>query len=417
MAKNSAAGTILKLFVWLILLGAIGGAVWWYANQEVVYEVTTATIARGPVEETVAAISSGAVMPEERSMVAAATIGVIDAVHVEEGQQVKAGDLLMELQHGELDAQVEVAKANLTVARTRLEQAKTGVALSREMSQTRVGQAGAQKEAAQSDYARMKALLEKQAISAAEMDKMTLALRVAQEAQNAASAGQKENDLREQDVATAASLIEQCEAAIKAAEAARDRSFIKAPINGVVAKINLHKGEATAMGVPLLQLIDTSAKYIEAPFDEANAAQVAVGQEARIELDAYGDHEFKGEISYVSPVIIPNMDLSRTFAVRVKILEDPEKFVVGMSASVTIIAQRKEDVLKVPSESLIREEYCYVLENGRAKKHDVTLGIGNWEYKEVLTGLSGGETIVTSVAVKGLAEGVLLKPVAELALK
>lgn len=417
MAKKNVAGAIAKFLVWLIVLGAISGAVWWYVNQEVEYEVTTATIGRGPVEETIAAISSGAVMPEERSMVAAGTMGVIDSVHVIEGQEVKAGDLLVELQHAELDAQVEVAKANLTVARTRLEQAKTGVALSKEMSQTRVGQAGAQKEAAQSDYARMKSLLEKQAISAAEMDKMTLALRVAQEAQNAATAGQKENDLREQDVATAASLIEQCEAAIKAAEAARDRSFVRAPINGVVAKINLRKGEATAMGVPLLQLIDTSAKYIEAPFDEANAAQVALGQEARIELDAYGDHEFKGEISYVSPVIIPNMDLSRTFAVRVKILEDPEKFVVGMSASVTIIAQRKEDVLKVPSESLIREEYCYVVENGRAKKHDLTLGIGNWEYKEVLTGLSGGETIVTSVAVKGLAEGVLLKPVAELALK
>lgn len=415
--KKSRAGFFLKLLVWLLVLGAAGAGVASYATREQVFEVTTAEIGHGSVEETIAAISSGAVMPEERSMVAAAAMGVIEKVYVEEGQQVQAGDMLIELQHAELDAQVAMAKANLNVAQTRLSQAKLGAQVSKEVSQTRVGQASAQKDAAAADYARMKALMEKQAISAAEMDKMTLALKVAQEMQNAATAGKKEDQLRDQDVTTAESMIEQLNAAIQAAESARDRCFVKAPIKGVVAKINLHKGEATAMGVPLLQLIDNSSKYIEAPFDEANAAQVKVGQEVRIELDAYGDHEFKGEVTYVSPVIIPNMDLSRTFTVRAKILEDPDKFVVGMSASVTAIAQRKEDVIKVPAESLVREEYCYVVEGDRIHKRDVKMGIGNWEFKEVLDGLKPGETIVTSIAVKGLAEGVKVKPVAELALK
>lgn len=405
------------MLVWLAILGGAGFGVWRYANQELVYEVTTQQIGRGAVEETIAAISQGAVMPEEKSMVAAGAMGVIDAVHVEEGQQVSAGDLLVELQHEELDAQVAIAKANMNVAQTRLAQAKLGAEVSKEVSQTRVGQASAQKDAAAADYSRMKALLDKQAISAAEMDKMTLALRVAQEMQNAATAGKKEDQLRDQDVTTAQTMIEQLNAAIQAAEAARERCFVKAPINGVVARINLHKGEATAMGVPLLQLFDNSSKYIEAPFDEANAAQVKVGQEVRIELDAYPDHEFPGEVTYVSPVIIPNMDLSRTFTVRAKIKEDLDKFVVGMSAGVTIIAQRKEDIIKVPAESLVREEYCYVVKDGRASKRPVKLGIGNWEFKEVLDGLQPGENIVTSIAVKGLADGVLVKPVAELALK
>lgn len=412
--QRGAAGLILKLLLWGIVIAGIAGAVTWYSMQEVEYEVTVQPIERGPVEETVAAISSGAVMPESKAMVAAGTMGVIEAVHVEEGQRVKEGDLLVELQHAELDAQVEVAKGNLATAMTRLEQAKLGVQLSKEMSQTRVGQADAQKDAAAADYARMKALLDKQAISAAEMDKMTLAMRVAQEAHNAASAGKKEDLLREQDVASAGAVIEQLHAAIKAAEAARDRSFVKAPIDGVVAKINLHKGEATAMGVPLLQLVDDSAKYIEAPFDEANASQIKLGLDARIELDAYPDHEFPGEVTYISPVIIPNMDLSRTFTVRVKIKEDLDKFVVGMSSGVTIIAQRKEDVVKAPSEALVREEYCYVVEDGRARKREVKLGIGNWEFKEVLDGLKASESIITSVAVKGLADGVKVKPVAEL---
>lgn len=415
--KTGTSGFILKALIWVILLAAIGAGVWWYATQEVEFEVTVQTLAKGAVEETVAAISSGAVMPNTKAMVAAGSMGVIDALHVEEGQRVAQGELLYELQHGELDAQVEVAKANLEAARIRLEQAKLGVSLSQEMSQTRVGQASAQKDAASADYARMKALLAQDAISAAEMEKINLALRVAQEAKNAATAGKKEDELRVQDVASAEALIVQLEAGIKAAEAARDRNFVRAPISGVVAKINLHKGEATAMGVPLLQLVDDSSKYIEAPFDEANAAQIHVGAPARIELDAYTDQEFAGEVTYVSPVIIPNMDLSRTFTVRVKINEDLEKFVVGMSAGVTIIVQRKEEVLKAPAEALVREEYCYVLQDGRAVKREVQLGIGNWEFKEVTGGLSAGETIVTSVAIKGLVDGVKITPVAELGLK
>ncbi len=415
--KGGAGTFVLKAVIWLAILGGIGSGVYWYASQELEYEVTTATIELGAVEETVAAISSGAVMPEDRAMVAASTMGVIEAVHVEEGQTVQAGDLLVELQHAELDAQVEVAKANLVAAQSRLAQAKLGAELSREVSQTRVGQASAQRDAAQADQSRMKALLEQNAISKSEMEKINLALRVAQETQNAATAGKKEDLLRDQDVISAESMLLQLEAGIKAAEAARDRCFVKAPINGVVAKINLRKGEATAMGVPLLQLVDTSQRYIEAPFDEANAAQIRVGEVARIEIDAYPEREFAGEVTYVSPVIIPNMDLSRTFTVKVKINEDVEKFTIGMSASVTIIAQRKEGVVKIPSESLVREEYCFLVENGRAVRRDVKLGIGNWEFKEVTEGLKGGETIITSIAVKGLDDEVKVKPVAELALK
>lgn len=415
--KGGIGGFLMKAAIWLAILGGIGSAIYWYASQEVEFEVTTATIERGTVEETVAAISSGAVMPEDRAMVAAAAIGIIDAVHVEEGQAVQAGDLLVELQHAELDAQVEVAKANLVAAQSRLAQAKLGAELSREVSQTRIGQASAQRDAAHADFSRMKALLDQSAISKSEMDKVELALRVAQEAENAATAGKKENLLRDQDVTSAESMLTQLEAAIKAAEAARDRCFVKAPINGIVAKINLHKGEATAMGVPLLQLVDTSQKYIEAPFDEANAAQVRVGEVARIEIDAYPDREFAGEVTYVSPVIIPNMDLSRTFTVKVKINEEIDKFTIGMSASVTIIAQRKDNVIKVPSESLVREEYCYLVENGRASRRDLKLGIGNWEYKEVTEGLSGGEEIITSIAIKGLTDGVKVTRVEELDLK
>jgi len=417
MAKQSAAVVGLKILVWLLLIAGVAGGGYYYYNQEPIYDVTTLTIDVGPVESTVAAISSGAVMPEARAMVAAGAMGVIDIVHVEEGQRVEAGDLLVELQHEELDAQVAMAKANLEVGRSRVAQARLALDIGKEVSQSRLSQAAAQRSTAESDFKRVRSLFEQEAISKSELEKIDLALRLAREAEATASAGKKEDLVRGEDIRSAEALLGQLEAAVQAAEAARERCFVRAPIKGVVGKINLRKGEATAMGVPLLQLVDDSARYIEAPFDEANAAQISVGEMARIELDAYPEQEFLGEVTYVSPVVTPNMDLSRTLTVKVKILTEPEKFVIGMSADVTLVVERRENILRLPTESLVREEYCYVVENGRAHRRDVTLGIGNWEFKEGLSGVKAGDVLITSISIKELADGVRVNPVEELGTK
>jgi len=140
-----------------------------------------------------------------------------------------------------------------------------------------------------------------------------------------------------------------------------------------------------------------------------------VGQRARITLDAYPDAEFQGELSFIAPVVTTVQDLTRTFETKVRIITEPEKFVPGMSADVTLIAEQKENVLFVPSESLIRDEFAYVIENGRAVRRDVKVGIGNWERREILEGLQEGELLVTSVNLKALKEGVPVRVVEEIA--
>jgi len=85
-----------------------------------------------------------------------------------------------------------------------------------------------------------------------------------------------------------------------------------------------------------------------------------------------------------------------------------------MSADVIIVADEKDGVLSVPSEALIREEEAYVIENGRAVKRKVKIGIGNWQSKEVLEGLSEGELLITSVALKELKPGVKVRVVESL---
>lgn len=162
-----------------------------------------------------------------------------------------------------------------------------------------------------------------------------------------------------------------------------------------------------------MYLVDNSDIYIEAPFDEANAGQISLNQKTRIELDAFPGQVFMGEIFEISPVITITKEFTRTFTVKVRFLEQGN-FLAGMSADVTVIVSEKDDVLYVPSESLIRDEFAYVVEGNYAVRRPVTLGIGNWETREIIEGLKEGDTIITSVGIKGLADGVKIKIVPSL---
>lgn len=403
------------VFGWLIAAAAVSAPIFYFTYwKEDVVSVTVAPIGRGRVEQTVSAISAGTVKPKTESMVASALMGKIKAIPQKEGARVKEGDILIEIEHTEFDAQVELAEANLRAGTFRLEQAKIGARIAEEVAATRVSQAAAQLAEAERNLSRIQALLDQQAISQSEMDKMTLAYRVAKEDHAAALAGQQENLVRLEEIKSAEAGIEQLQSSVAVAREMREKAFIRAPFGGVIAKINGEVGEAVAMGMPLLKLVEDSDYYVQAPFDEANASQIEIGQNARVSLDAYRDTPFPGVVDFVSPTVSLNPDLSRTLDIDVRIAEGQDRFVAGMSADVVIIVQHKDDVLFVPSEALIREEMAYVVEHGRAVRRDVEVGIGNTYTREILDGLKEGDVLVTSVTEKGLRDGAKLRIVESL---
>lgn len=411
MPSKSNFSLGLKILFWVILLGGAAGGGAWYLLRERAMDVTVMKVQRGRVEETVAAISSGAVVAAQSARIASAGIGTIAEVHVVEGQAVAEGDLLVEMDHAELDANITLTEANLKAGYARVEQANLAAQIFADVAQTRLAQARAQQDSAQKDYERIKSLADKKAVAISDLDKVALALRVAKETFAAAQAGVEENQVRQKDVRLAEANVEQLEAGVAVAKATREKAFIKAPFAGTVSRILLKQGEAVAMGMPLLELVQTQDFHIEAPFDEANVSQIKLGQTARINLDAYPDHDFAGEVTYISPAVTMNMDLSRTLTIKAKALESTESFLPGMSADITILVDAKDDVLVVPSECMIRDEYVYVIKDGRAVRRDIQIGIGNWENREVLAGLEPGEEIITSVSLKGLQDGTLVRVV------
>ncbi len=374
MAEKTLTGMIVRAALWLGLAAAAVAGAMAYSMREVPMKVTVATVTRGPVTETVAAITTGSVTAPLASKVSAAGVGTVSAVHVNEGDAVPEGGLLMELNHAELDAQVALAQANLSVGESRASQARIAAQTAREISEIELRRASSALEMAQSDFNRIKALTEKQAISQSDYDKASLALKTAQDAR-------------------------------AAAEAMRDKAFVRAPFAGVVAKKLLQVGEAVVMGMPVAYLVQAGGAYIEAPFDEANLEALKVGQTAEIEIDSCPGRTFKGTLTYISPVVTMMEQLSRSLLCKISIDEGAEMFRPGMSADVTIITDRKEDVPFVPSEALVRDKYAFVVRDGRAEQREVETGIGNWDQREILGGLAVGDTIITSISVKGLADG------------
>lgn len=403
----------MRILIRLIVLCAIGGALAYFLTRKEEIVITVAPVARGHVEQTIASIAAGTVIPRQDSMIAAGMMGTIFSVP-EEGQRIEQGGILVELDHAELDAQVALAEANLRAGQSKLEQAKLAAGIYKEINAAKVSLTKSQLELARSEFDRIRALSEKKAVSQSDLDKAASALHVAEENHAAAVASEKENQVRVEEVRGAESAIEQLEAACDAAKAARERAFVKAPFPGVVAKRILDVGEATALGAPLLQFVEDEECYVQAPFDEANAAEVKVGQKARLNLDAYRGEDFSGEVVYIAPVVSLNRDLSRSLDVKIRIDAGREKFVSGMSVDVTIICDEKEDVVFVPSESLIREEIAYVVERGTAVRREVKTGVGNWSTVEVLDGLKEGEQLITSVAVDGLVDGAKVRIVKKL---
>lgn len=442
MAASKTLKVIRTLLGWLIFLSLIGGPAAWFYLQEPVIDVTVTKLTRGNIEQTISAFSSGTVEPEISSMVAPESIGKVVAIHVKKGQRVEKGDILVELDCTQQVLQVGQAEA-------RLRQAQIGQKLIREQQvhdQGRIDLLKRTRDLAAHELTKDKKLLEADDVGSESMVNM-------------AEINYNQVDDTYKNLSNLVSLyplrIEEVETALVGAEllleqarVAEDWTKVRAPFAGLIADVTVELGEIVggglgaglggaggmgammgggggmgAMGgaamaaggggglggvspLAVVHLVDDSDLYVKAPFDEATFGKLELGLPVRLSFDPYPDEEFPGRVSHVAATVTRNLDRSRTFEVEILIEEGKERLIPGMSADAIIIADAKDDVLFVPTEALVREEEGYVVEDGRAVRRKVTMGIGNWMQREVLEGLRENETLITSVNIKGLKDGV-----------
>ena len=373
--------SVLPAVVALALMAGCGGSREKHAHADAqaapvavrVYQVN-ATEWPGTFEVT------GTVRARTTAVISAKVMGYVREVMVRPGDRVRQGQLLAELDARDLEANWRQAQAALEEARSAVPEADNAVA---------AAQAG--RELAQVTFRRMQDLFQKRSISNQEYDEAVAKLRMAEAQHEMAQARRRQLSAR----------IQQAEQAVQAAAVLRSHARITAPFDGLVTEKKVEPGNLAAPGTPLFVLEQEGGYRLEAAVEESRIAAVRAGQNVRVRVDALG-RDLTGRVVE----IIPAVDASaRSFTVKIDLAAAP-----GLRSGLfgrAVFAAGARQVLAVPVNAVVERGQLasvFVIEQGVARMRLVTLGARRDAQVEILSGLSGGESVVAAIPA-GLRDG------------
>lgn len=331
------------------------------------------------VEATVANTRAGTLKACRRARLAPSAGGQVSALEVREGDRVERDQLLLELWNDDLRAQRRLAESEVLASRSRTEEACLGA------------------EMAEREARRLRPLHAKGLVSVERLDQVETEARIRAAACRAARAAEQVSAAR-----------------VAVAQAALDRTRLRAPFAGVVAEVTGEVGEfvtPSPPGIPTppaVDLIDGSCLYVSAPIDEVDAPAIRPGLPARITLDAFPNRKFPGRVRRIAPYVLDLEKQARTVEVEVEFAQPEAEAALlpGYSADVEVILEARPEALRIPSEAVLEGGRVLVLdEDGILRERRITPGLRNWTYTEVLEGLVEGEPVVVSVGRAGVEAG------------
>ena len=443
----SRKGWIVLAVLIVLALAGVGGRLWFSRQQ--LPEVSAEAIRTRNLEAIVSA--SGKIQPVRQINVSAKTMGRVTRLAVEEGQRVRAGQFLLEIDPRSLSGQIERGEASVEAARSSLQQARTAVE-----------QAGANLALAQQNLTRQQ-----------ELAKDGLTTREALErAENELAVRRTDLTARQQEVQTREQQIRQEQAALSTTRYNLSQVIISSPMDGIVTRRNIEQGENVVVGTMnnagtvLLTVADMSMIQAEVEVDETDIPSVMMGQPARVTIDAVPDRTFRGHVTEIgnSPIQTTNAGQAATqaqatnFKVVITIDEPVPDVRPGFSCTAEITTATRANVVAVPIQSLtVREmlfdargtlvhepppvrprrlfgrpatptapqappepppghsrketEGVFVIRDTRAVFSPVKVGIAGERYFEVLAGLAPGDRVITGpfASVRELADGEAVK--------
>ncbi|HIJ88154.1 MAG TPA: efflux RND transporter periplasmic adaptor subunit [Desulfuromonadales bacterium] len=336
-------------------------------------------------------VTTGRVTSLARVEVGSQILGSIVAVHVEAGDRVKAGQVLLQLRDDEARAALD---QSLAVVRELEERLKQIGAIDGPVSQQRVAEAEATLHQAASAYERIQKLHDSGISSRADLDDAVRARDVAAGLVEREKLQRSNSRPQGSDIKLAEARLAQARAAVTVARERLARMVITAPGDGVVISRKVEVGDVAQPGVPLLVLSRNGRTQITAQIDEKNLGLLRVGQSAVASADAYPEKSFPARLSMVVPAVDPQRG---TVEARCDVTEPPSYLVPDMTVSLEIEVARHAHVLTVPSEA-VRDSsttpWVLVARDGRAVRRNITLGIRGSGASEVTSGLKEGELVL-----------------------
>lgn len=395
-------GSAVVIIVLLIVLskkGIIG-------NKDRGKEVEIAQVDATTIVETVSA--TGKIQPEIEVKISSEVSGEIISLNVKEGQVVKKGDLLVKINPDLYTSGYNRSVSNLSGTKAGLSQADASF------------------KEAKSSYDRNKTLFEKGIISRSDWDKAIASFEVAKAAKQ-----------------TAYFNVQSASATVNEAKDNLGRTTIYAPADGTISVLNVELGERVLgtqqmAGTEILRVANLNNMEVEVDVNENDIVKIKVGDEAKVEVDAYLKKQFQGIVTSISNSASSALtaDQVTNFKVKVRILKESYQdllegkpasyspFRPGMTATVDIITKTKTNVLAVPISSVVvksdtaavkeikvedpqsdekkaapksdkKLECVFVKVGDKAKIRIIKTGIQDDTNIEVLSGLKKGDVVIT----------------------
>lgn len=406
---GAAAGLLLLVVVYALFVretapapGAAAGAA---AAPAAPVPVSTATaVAR---ELPVYLQASGSLEPFERTDVAPLVAGKVVSVSVDEGDFVRAGQVLARLDDRDARLRVEQAEAALAQAEANVRQSRANLGLGRgdRLDPTRVAEvqsAKAQYDLALVNEQRYRRLVETGDVARAQYDEMKGRADTAREAYEAALAKARAGGA---GIDVASSAVEAARAQLAMARKAVGDAVITAPLSGYVSSRPIAPGEWVTTSSPVATIVQNDTLKLMLQVAEADAARIRTGMAVTLRVDAYPDREFGGAIAAIIPALDP---ASRALVAVVRVRNPEGALKPGMFATARVLESSvgSRGVL-VPREAVVSlasgSSRVYVVSGDRAVARVVQVGREVDGMVEIVSGVAEGDQVVTSGAA-GLAD-------------
>lgn len=356
---------------------------------------------RGPVVRTTRAVykdleqhivASGRVRVPTRVQIAAQASGLVVAVGAAEGQHVKAGDLLVQIDDREQRAAVAQAEAAVKQANARVDQLRRVGAI---VATQALREAESNLDHAQRELDRADKLVASAAVPAVDLENARRAVDIARAQRVAAEAQQIASEPLGADSRVALTALLQAQAQLAGANVRLSQTRITALQDGTVLARSVEPGDVVQPSRTLLLVAADADVELVFQADERNLASLHVGQDARASADAYPQQVFGAKVSYIAPSIDPARG---SVEVRLAVARPPPVLKSDMTVSIDLLVATRPHALIVPREivggAATASPWILAVEDGHAVRHDLTLGIRGEGAIEVTAGLAEGAEVI-----------------------
>ena len=347
-------------------------------NREKGIEVYQYTVEKRDLLSIVSA--SGIIEPRVRVNISSNVIGEIVKLAVKEGQGVNKGDLLLQIDPQQYQAEVRRLKAYLKVAEIKVEQAEVNL------------------RDASNNLERVNSLYEKGFVSQKELE-----------------AAQVKYEVAEVQLKSAKEEVAQAQASLERAEDQLKKTTFVAPMSGIVSKLNAEEGETVITGTMnnpgtvIMTIADMSEVLATVDVDETEINRVGLGQKAKVTVDAVAGKEYVGRVINIASSATKEGDVS-VFQVEIALETPDQNLKPGMTSRAKIETDFRSDIFAIPLQSVVEREVevtedgkkkkekrdvVFLIEENMAKMVPINTGISDDTDVEILSGVKEADSVIT----------------------